>query len=889
MFSPIKVVDIELCRPLTDVENLENYVALKGLVRLHGVPLGYIQVPPKLGICKAEDLGREILNKYSWQIIEHSLRNGLASARHPSDLDLTQLLTIPPPAEDYEWPLVTVVVCTRDRPEDISRCLAAINQLDYPNLEVIVVDNAPQTEATKDVLINQYPQFRYVYEPRPGLDWARNRGILEARGEIIAYTDDDVVVDPLWIKALAKVFVEEPDVTALTGLVVPFELETEAQVLFEACGGFGRGFDRKVYQVSKGQEVPWWMCGTGQFGTGANMAYRRSVFEDIGYFDPALDVGTPTNGGGDLEMFFRVVKAGYKLVYEPKAMIRHRHRPGYEKLTSQIFNNGSVYAYFLRSIYAYPGQLLPFLHLAIHWMFEHNIKRLINSFFKPDNLPPIDLIWAEFVGSLVGLTTYQKASKRVKEIIEEFGHQEPYPRVDEQIQVSYQPSDSVPQTAHESAEPDHEVSKKAGAIAVREVDISQPLKPIDDVEEYEIVRVFARCRDFFLGHADFSNPEKGISVNTLSNTIVNLFGAQLVEPQNYKLAYDVRWRHAQRKIAKGIGLDENLLEKAVDEKLPDNIPVSVVIATLDRPDDLRNCLTVLRQQITSRPVEIVVVDNNPSSGLTPTVIRDFPEVVLVKEERKGLAYARNAGFLAATGDILIATDDDVSVSPNWIEKISAPFIRSDVMVVTGNVLPLELENPCQQDFETYGGLGRGYSPFEVSYDWFTKYSYAVPTWSLGATANAAFRATILTHPEIGLMEETLGPGMPSGVGEDTYLFYKVLKAGYTIAYEPHAYVWHKHRQTPEALRRQIFGYSKGHVSYNLTTWLKDGDWRGLKQILLDLHIYHHIPQIIRWVSKKSNYPLSLTLLEIRGNLIAPWALWRSYLRVGKEGRSLAKC
>ena len=184
MFSPIKVVDIELCRPLTDVENLENYVALKGLVRLHGVPLGYIQVPPKLGICKAEDLGREILNKYSWQIIEHSLRNGLASARHPSDLDLTQLLTIPPPAEDYEWPLVTVVVCTRDRPEDISRCLAAINQLDYPNLEVIVVDNAPQTEATKDVLINQYPQFRYVYEPRPGLDWARNRGILEARGEI---------------------------------------------------------------------------------------------------------------------------------------------------------------------------------------------------------------------------------------------------------------------------------------------------------------------------------------------------------------------------------------------------------------------------------------------------------------------------------------------------------------------------------------------------------------------------------------------------------------------------------------------------------------------------------------------------------------------------------
>ena len=66
---------------------------------------------------------------------------------------------------------------------------------------------------------------------------ARNRAILEAKGEIIAYTDDDVVADPGWIKALATVFAEDPDVMAVTGLVVPFELETEAQVLFERDGG----------------------------------------------------------------------------------------------------------------------------------------------------------------------------------------------------------------------------------------------------------------------------------------------------------------------------------------------------------------------------------------------------------------------------------------------------------------------------------------------------------------------------------------------------------------------------------------------------------------------------------------------------------------------------
>jgi len=160
----------------------------------------------------------------------------------------------------------------------------------------------------------------------------------------------------------------------------------------------------------------------------------------------------------------------------------------------------------------------------------------------------------------------------------------------------------------------------------------------------------------------------------------------------------------------------------------------------------------------------------------------------------------------------------------------------------------------------------------------------VPTWQLGATANAAFRASIFSHPQIGLMDEALGPGMPSGVGEDTYLFYKVLKAGYTLVYEPAAYVWHKHRRDLPALRRQLYGYSKGHVAYNLTTWLRDRDWRGLVHILAGLSSYH-CWQIINWLQGRSTYSLSLILLEICGNLAGPWSLWRSYQRVKREGYS----
>jgi len=134
------------------------------------------------------------------------------------------------------------------------------------------------------------------------------------------------------------------------------------------------------------------------------------------------------------------------------------------------------------------------------------------------------------------------------------------------------------------------------------------------------------------------------------------------------------------------------------------------------------------------------------------------------------------------------------------------------------------------------------------------------------------------------MDEALGPGMPSGVGEDTYLFYKVLKAGYTLVYEPTAYVWHKHRREMPALRRQLYRYSQGHVAYHLTTLARDRDLRALLQILVRLPLTH-IRRLTLRLCHKSVYPLSLILIEVLGNLAGPFALWRSRRRVRREGRS----
>src|SRR5580698_9358062 len=176
--------------------------------------------------------------------------------------------------------------------------------------------------------------------------------------------------------------------------------------------------------------------------------------------------------------------------------------------------------------------------------------------------------------------------------------------------------------------------------------------------------------------------------------------------------------------------------------------VSIVIATCDRPDQLRACLSSLLAADSKRAVEIVVVDNRPDSGLTAAIAADFPGVRWLTEARPGAAYARNTGISASGGGIIAIIDDDVVVARDWLEKLLGHFIREDVMAVTGNVLPLTLETPAEHWFEHYGegGLGRGEKSFEMNAGTFRHTLLSVPTWKLGGTANVAFRASIFCNP-----------------------------------------------------------------------------------------------------------------------------------------------
>jgi GT2 family glycosyltransferase len=228
---------------------------------------------------------------------------------------------------------VSVVVCTRDRPEELRRCLGSLPCQSLTPAEIVVVDNASAGDATRRVA--EEAGVTYVREDRPGLDYARNTGARRAIGDIVAYTDDDVRLHPRWLERLVAAF-DAPQIGAVTGLVLPAELATQAQLHFETFWSFGRGYDRKDYtseafQAASGVFPAW------EIGAGASMAFRREVFDRAGLFDERLDVGR-AGCSGDSEFWYRLLSLGYACRYEPTSVAFHYHRRTMDGLASQLFH-----------------------------------------------------------------------------------------------------------------------------------------------------------------------------------------------------------------------------------------------------------------------------------------------------------------------------------------------------------------------------------------------------------------------------------------------------------------------------------------------------------------------------------------------------------------------
>jgi GT2 family glycosyltransferase len=310
-------------------------------------------------------------------------------------------------------PPISVIVATRERPESLARCLDSLIRMPYPHLEIIVVDNARETPRAEELIRDHYADsVTYVQEPHKGLASAHNRGLREASGRIIAFTDDDVIADREWLAALAEGFTARDDVGCVTGLIVPAELETPAQVMLEAEGGFTKTFEQQSHYLGRPGAGPLFPFTVGQLGSGANMAFDAALLRRLGGFDPATGTGSAARGGDDLLAFFRTITAGRSIVYQPTAIIWHHHRRTMDALHTQAYGYGVGLGAYLTAAIAHQPRMLPRMIRAlprgIKYEIEHSRPKLCDPGVKSSSLAS-----AQRRGLLYGPFAYARARRDV--------------------------------------------------------------------------------------------------------------------------------------------------------------------------------------------------------------------------------------------------------------------------------------------------------------------------------------------------------------------------------------------------------------------------------------------------------------------------------------------
>jgi GT2 family glycosyltransferase len=257
----------------------------------------------------------------------------------------------------------------------------------YPEIEVVVVDNDPSNSASADLIASTYAArgVRYVREDRRGLAAAHNRGLEVASGELLAFTDDDVVVDRHWVAAIAAAFTNTDGVGAVTGLIMPGELRTSAQVALERHGRFSKGFEPQTFDLGRHRPADRrYPLALGRCGSGANMAFDRQCLHRLGGFHPALGTGTVAKGGDDLAAFFDVLTSGSRLVYEPAALVWHWHRDGETALARQVYGYGvGLGAYLTHALATQPAVAVP---TALRAAWPNSVREPRRSMDAPEDL-----------------------------------------------------------------------------------------------------------------------------------------------------------------------------------------------------------------------------------------------------------------------------------------------------------------------------------------------------------------------------------------------------------------------------------------------------------------------------------------------------------------------
>jgi GT2 family glycosyltransferase len=355
-------------------EDGTRYGAARLVVRLHTKPVGVVDVPFNGHDLTPARSAPAIWAQLGPQVNAH-LRDdglpevtglgetGLANPELPRCLDRRRSVL------GGDAPLVSVLICTRDRPASLERALASLEAVEYPRFEVIVADGSPSSDTAR-LVSTRFPSVRYLHVGANRRVVGLNRGLATARGDVTAFTDDDVRVDRHWLAELVAGF-DDARVGCVTGVAFPMELRTTAQLWFEESGAFTEGLAPRLIgldaEPEPGSLLPY---ATGKIGAGVNMAWRTRVIRELGGFDLALDTLTPPwplnsrpgTSGEDVSAFFDALVSGYRIAYQPGAIVYHEHRRTAEELQRQLYWHGiGIGAHMVRDLATHPALIPGFL------------------------------------------------------------------------------------------------------------------------------------------------------------------------------------------------------------------------------------------------------------------------------------------------------------------------------------------------------------------------------------------------------------------------------------------------------------------------------------------------------------------------------------------------
>jgi glycosyltransferase involved in cell wall biosynthesis len=403
----LRRIEVELSEPAPAVQLGPQETGVGVIARWRGRLAGFAIVP--------FPAGARIDGAAMAALMEARLAGAVLKHRARAELEART-----PPADPGPPPRLSIAICTRDRPARLARLLDSVaavrGDVPFAGLEVLVVDNAPSDDATRHEA-ERRSWVRYVLEPKAGLDFARNAALRAAGGDLIAYLDDDVVVDRGWLQGLYDAWRSAPDAGGYTGLVLPYRLETEAQAAFEARGGFGRGFEPAEFRERRyGNRLH--PVGAGILGAGCNMCFDRQLLLALGGFDEALDTGAPLPGGGDLDIFYRVLRRGRPVLYEPAYAVCHEHRETLPQLERQYWTWGLGFMAFLVKSRQTDPELAP-RHAAMVWWWLCDRGAAVARAVLHRRWRDLAFAWAELRGGIQGLSGEYRRSQRRSQAIRE--------------------------------------------------------------------------------------------------------------------------------------------------------------------------------------------------------------------------------------------------------------------------------------------------------------------------------------------------------------------------------------------------------------------------------------------------------------------------------------